>query len=142
MDMLQRFDGEDDIETVVREARAGEVLDDHRGFLTGALLGSILAGPFGLLGGGPLVGMIFGAGAGTVQGALAAGLIGSGLTDRSLKVLAERLQAGDVLVAIRCDDHGTEQKVETVLRRHGADIAEKTLPALPLPKFLRNSASQ
>lgn len=138
LNRIVQHDGEGYMTDAVHGITTGATI----GFFAGGVLGTILAGPFGLLGGGSLVGMIFGAGAGTVQGALAAGLIGSGLTDHSLQKLANRLDAGDILVAIRCDDSQTEVAVEAILRWQGARIAEKTLPALPLPKFMREAASE
>lgn len=109
------------------DAAHGVALGAGLGAVVGGLLGALLAGPFGLLGGGPLVGVLFGAGSGSVYGMLSAGLVGAGLTDRSLKQLADGISTGDVLVTVRTSDKPTEERVEAILRRHGAAVAEKSV---------------
>ena len=109
------------------DAAHGVALGAGLGAAVGAVLGVLLAGPFGLLGGGPLVGVLFGAGSGSLYGMLSAGLVGAGLTDHSLKRLADGIASGDVLVTVRAPDKPTEARVEGILRRHGAAVAEKNV---------------
>jgi uncharacterized membrane protein len=101
------------------------VLGASLGAATGAVLGGLLAGPFGLLGVGPLAGVLFGAGAGSVHGMFWSGLVGFGLTDTGLKRLTERIEQGDVLVTVRTADRATEERVEAILRDSGATVVEK-----------------
>lgn len=107
------------------DATRGLALGASLGAATGAVVGALLAGPFGLIGGGPLVGELFGAGTGSLHGMLWSGIVGAGLTDHSLKKLAERIEAGDVLITVRAPDKPTEDRVEAILHENGATIAEK-----------------
>jgi uncharacterized membrane protein len=109
------------------DATHGRILGASLGAATGAMLGALFAGPLGLLGGGPIAGLVFGAATGTLHGALAGGLVGAGLPDHTLRHLADRIQAGDVLVTVQTPDRATEERVMTLLRAKGALVAEKHL---------------
>lgn len=91
----------------------------------GALAGALLAGPFGLLGGVPLVGAVFGAGAGTLHGMLWSSLTGTELPDQTLRELAQGLQEGNVLLTVKTRAKETHDQVLGILREHDARIAEK-----------------
>ncbi len=125
----RRGDAPEQLEQAVQEH--SDVAQTHagaaawKGALLGAAVGAVVAGPFGLIGGGPLVGVLFGVTAGSLTGLLGGGLAGLGVTDPSLKELAENLQRGDTLLAIHADSREREQAVEKILSRHGARIAEK-----------------
>jgi uncharacterized membrane protein len=109
------------------DVKRGLAMGATLGGAAGAIIGAILAGPFGLLGAGPLAGVLFGGMAGSLYGMLGSGLVGAGLTDHTLKKLAERIQVGDVLLTVRTEDDVSERRVSELLRQHGAEIAEKSM---------------
>ena len=98
-----------------------------RGAVIGGILGAAIAGPFGMIGAGPLTAALFGGWMGAAQGAFAGGLIGLGLTDRALQQLAARIQRGDTLVSIHADNKEREALVEQFLEQHRAHVMEKHL---------------
>lgn len=93
----------------------------------GALIGGLVLGPLGLAGAGVLASAIFGAGLGTLYGALAGALGGVGSPDPDLERLAEGLERGATVVMYRARDVGARETAEQVFRSHGANVMCKPL---------------
>lgn len=91
----------------------------------GAILGTLLAGPFGLLGAGPLMGALLGATQGTLAGALGAGIVGTGLPDATLRELEVDLLAGKVLATYEVADREQAGEACTIAERHGARVLQR-----------------
>src|SRR5690606_24481969 len=84
------------------------------GGATGAVVVSLLAGPLGLFGIGPIAAAAFGAAGGGVYGALANVLWGAGVPEKRLRDLATQLEGGKVLVI--ADVRGVDINPEVVAR--------------------------
>lgn len=111
-------------ETALREGLADGAL---LGAGAGALIGGIVLGPMGLIGAGFLVPALFGAGVGSVYGALAGALGGAGSPDPELERLALHIERGGVVVTYRARDLAARESAEQVLRSHGGEVARKPI---------------
>lgn len=128
--------GADEISVVAREeSRAREVADDTgadvaKGAGIGAATGGVLGALAGLLVGatalaipgigvvvaGPLAAVLGGAAAGGVTGGLAGALAGAGVSKDEAERYQERIEAGDIVVAVAAG--GREAEARRVLRAH------------------------
>lgn len=112
-------------ESAETDLRHALVVGVGSGGITGAVLGAVL----GALGVFPdfLLGAAFGVLMGVLVGLVMMSVFGSGLVDRRLQRLARGLQAGDVVVTVRCHDRATGELVREALNANGATVAEKSV---------------
>ena len=126
--------GADDISIIARdEGRAQQVADDTgadvgKGAGIGALTGGVLGALAGLLVGataltipgigiviaGPLAAILGGAGIGAVGGGLIGALTAAGVSEDEARYYHDRLEAGDVVVAVAAGDR--EVRARDILR--------------------------
>jgi uncharacterized membrane protein len=86
---------------------------------TGAIIGGLATLGGGLLGIGPLAGLVLGGGVMAAYGALLGGIAGSDEHEQHLRKLEEELVDGRVLIAVETDDPQLEQMCESVFQEHG-----------------------
>lgn len=84
----------------------------------GAVLGGLVLGPLGLIGAGPLAGLLFG-GVGGLYGAVAGAISGADGTPEKLEKLREKLADGKVLVAIATNNTKKSEELRAILKQHG-----------------------
>jgi hypothetical protein len=99
-------------------AAAGAGVGGLLGTIAGGLLSAgVLAIPgLNLVVTGALVSALAGLGAGAITGGLVGGLIGAGIPEHEAKMFEKEIQAGNVLVAVECDDSDEEKVVEAIFR--------------------------
>jgi hypothetical protein len=136
--------GRDMAEGAGKGAMTGGAIGGVAGLLAG--VGAIaLPGGIGLLAAGPVASAIAGALGGAAAGAAAGGLIGAlmgvGLSEKEAKLYAERVESGDVLVAvpIESDDEGPATQI---LEDNGAmEINTVTMDSSSFGSFPREEES-
>jgi uncharacterized membrane protein len=87
--------------------------------LVGALIGTLIAGPLGLLIGGVLAGG---------GGAVAARLIDTGIPNRVVRELSERTQPGQTSLALLVSDVAAVEVLRELRRFQGAGIVYADVP--------------
>lgn len=106
-------------ETAAREgAKKGAFVLGATGAVLGGIAG-IVGIPAGLIGFGPLVGVLFGAGTGSAYGALLGAIAGAAEPAKQLRNIEGEVKAGKTLVAIETDDPEIEQTCAEVFAAHG-----------------------
>jgi uncharacterized membrane protein len=97
------------------------------GSVVGGALGTLLVGPFGLVGAGTLAAVLFGAAVGTAGGALAGALAGPSEADPIMVELSRELEKGKVLLAIEPPSLDCMEIAEGVLHKHHARVVHRHL---------------
>ncbi len=97
------------------------------GSIIGAALGTLLIGPAGLIGAGPLAAAMFGAATGTASGALTGVLAGSSDLDPELKKLSVEVEKGKVLLAVEPPSLEARGAAEEILNKHHAHVVPRHL---------------
>lgn len=116
---------EDDLSVKETDSRQGFSRGVLFGSVAGAVTAGLLAGPFGLIGVGPLAAALFGGAAGGAYGALGAGLAGLGVPDKTLQQWAAELEAGKVVVTVTVKGSEREATVESIFAAHDAEELRK-----------------
>jgi hypothetical protein len=124
---------------IEEEAGDPHIAHDERGLREGvrfgALVGAlgsaatfaILEGPFRLVGAGPAVAALVGAGVGSAYGAIVGAIAGPAYGDTHFQKLASHLQKGKVLLSVNVEGLKCEHEVEAILKRHGAEVTHRAL---------------
>jgi uncharacterized membrane protein len=97
------------------------------GSIIGAVLGTLLFGPLGLIGAGRLAAVLFGAAVGAGSGALTGALAGPSDMDPELKKLAEEVGKGKTLLAVEPPSLECMGRAEEILRDHHAHVVHRHL---------------
>lgn len=84
----------------------GAVAGGALGAIAAALVatGAVIAPPLGLVAAGPVVAALAGAGAGGAAGGLVGAIIGAGIPEHEANMVAEKIEAGSILVGIHAHD--------------------------------------
>ena len=81
-------------------------------------VGSIVVPGLGIFAAGPVIAALAGAGAGGAVGGLAGSLIGLGVPEFEAGVYEEKLQAGNILVAVETNTDEEEKRVKQVFDQY------------------------
>lgn len=109
-------------ETAAASATAkGAVL----GALGGLFVGTVLAGPIGLIGAGPIAAAFFATATGTAVGGLAGLFAGATEPDTALEELTKHVEEGKLVVSVEARKLTNQQQAETILKHHGAHVVHR-----------------
>lgn len=134
-DLVTRGHQRDGISVIMHDSGDARALLEHadssattRTGRTGAVVGASLWGlaavalavpPIGLIGAGPLLAALGGAGFGAAAGGLLGRMVGLGIPEHEAVMRAKELEHGGVLVSVKVTDAADEQHARDVLSRHG-----------------------
>ena len=105
-------------------AEIGAMLGGVAGFLVG--MGAFLIPGIGpILGAGPLIAALAGAGVGAAAGGIVGGLTNAGVSEEDAERYEEGIRRGGVLVLVYADDANAERVVDVMNRHNPVDIEER-----------------
>ena len=105
-------------------AAVGGAAGGALGAVTAALIaaGVISFPPVGLVAAGPMLAALAGAGAGGATGGLVGAVMGSGVPELEAELVAERLEAGRILLGVLVDPSQVET-AKRIMRDAGGEVA-------------------
>jgi uncharacterized membrane protein len=95
------------------------------GALGGLIVGTVLAGPLGLIGAGPIAAAVFGTTTGTAIGSIAGLFAGVTEPDTALTELVKGIEDGKLVVSVEARKLTNQEQAETILKHHGAHVVHR-----------------
>lgn len=95
------------------------------GALGGFIVGTLLAGPIGLIGAGPIAAAVFGTTTGTAVGGIAGLFAGVTEPDAALSELSKHIEEGKLVVSVEARKLSNQEQAEAILKHHGAHVVHR-----------------